>query len=213
MTTNTPAVSTANQARPRRRRTSTISKKPTAANAAIIGLIGTLGGALIAAMPSLLDKIGGPGDGNVSSTPVTEIQGSGHVWVDSVKFSDSGTKVTVAGTAVPRVEAVGVLITPPDAADPTWSAGANVSDGKWSAVVKADQKMPSDVEIKAYYKERTAAAVPVMKSSYVTFQSDSTTSTAPPPAPAQVNACPAQAADSCFAGPGWGPPSIYRTGS
>lgn len=211
MTTNTPAVSTTTQPRPRRRRTSTTSKRPTAANAAIIGLIGTLGGALIAAMPSILDKIG-PGDGNVPSTPVTEIQGSGHVWVDKVKFSDSGTKVTVSGSAVPRVEAVGVMISPPDAGDPTWSAGTKVSDGKWSVVVSADQKMPSDVEIKAYYKERTASAMPVMKS-YVTFQSASTTSTAPPPAPAQVTDCPAQTAEGCFTGPGWGPPSIYRTGS
>ncbi|OLO98856.1 hypothetical protein BVU76_28650 [Mycolicibacterium porcinum] len=177
----------------------------------MIGLIGTLGGALIAAMPSILDKINPP-DRNIASAPITEVQNTGYVWVDSVKFSDSGTKVTVSGTAVPRVEAVGVMISPPDATDPTWSAGTKVSDGKWSVIVNANQKMPSDVEIKAFYKERITSATPVTKASYVIFKLAPTTSTPPPTTPAQGDGCASQAGEGCFTGPGWGPPSIYRTG-
>lgn len=210
MTTNSPAVGTTTQSRPKRRRSST-SKKPTAKNAAMIGLIGTLGGALIAAMPSLLTTITQHND--VPSAPVTEVQSSDRGSVDSVMFSDSGTKITVAGSAIPRVEAVGVMISPSDATNPIWTAGTNVSDGKWSLVVNAGQKLPPEVEIKAFYKERTVSAAPVMKTSYVTLEAASTTSTPPPPAPAQVNGCAPQTGDGCFTGPGWGPPSIYRTGS
>lgn len=208
MTTNSPAVGTTTQSRPKRRRSSS-NKKPTTKNAAMIGLVGTLGGALIAAMPSILTTINQHND--IPSAPVTQVQSSDRGSVDSVTFSDSGTKVTVAGSAISRVEAVGVMVSPSDVAEPIWTAGTNVSDGKWSLVVNAGQKLPPEVEIKAFYKERTVSAAPIMKTSYVTLQAASTTSTPVPPAP--VNGCSTQTGDGCFTGPGWGPPSIYRTGS
>ncbi|MUL80557.1 MULTISPECIES: hypothetical protein [unclassified Mycolicibacterium] len=212
MTTNSQPVSTTPQSPSRRRRSSTTGKKSNPVNAAKMTMIGTLGAALIAALPAILNAVN-PHDGKAPATPITEIQSSDRGSVDTVTISDSGTKVTVSGSAEPRVDAVGVMISPPAAGKPIWTGATNVSDGKWSLVVTADQKLPSPVEIKAFYKERTVSAEPVTKASYVILQAGSTTSTPPPPAPAQVNGCASQTGDGCFTGPGWGPPSIYRTGS
>jgi hypothetical protein len=171
-------------------------------------MISTLGAALIAAVPTTIALWHSPDV--AKSTPVTQVQGSDRGSVENVTVDPSGAEVTLSGSANAGVERVGVVLRPADQDKPSYSAVADVTDGKWNLVVQTPPQAPSPLDIKTFYWMPPAQAAGIMKSSFITFKSapSSTTST---PTPGPVN-CDATAADSCFSGPGWGSPSIYRSG-
>lgn len=210
MTTNSPAVGTTTQSRPKRRRSST-SKKSTAANAAVIGLIGTLGGALIAATPSILDKIN-HSPSSMPSTPITEVHPSDRVSIDDAKLSDSHTALALWGSASPFVEAVRVEVSAPNAKAPLVTAETDVADGKWNVVATSDQQIPKPFEVKAFYRERPLTSSGILKYSRITFKLDPPTPS-PSPAPGPGSGCAANSIPGCLTEPGWGPPAIYRSDS
>lgn len=207
MTTNSPAVGTTTQSRPKRRRARTI-KKPTAGNAAVIGLIGTLGGALIAATPAILDKLN-PAE-SLPSTPITEVQPSERVSIDDAKLSDSHKALALWGSASPFVEAVRVEVGAPNATAPLVTAETDVTDGKWNVVATSDQLIPKPFEVKAFYRERPVTSSGIIRSARITFKLDPP-SPAPTPQPGQGSGCPANSVPGCATEPGWGPPAVYRS--
>lgn len=207
MTTNSQDVSST-QPRPKPRRTSSAGKKP-ASNVAIIGLIGTLGGALIAALPGILDKVN-PSVEHVPSTPITEVQSSDGVAIEDAKLSDSHTALALWGSARPFVEAVRVEVGAPNAKDPVLTAETDVTDGKWNLVATTDKQIPKPFEVKAFYRERPLVSSGILKSARVTFKLDPAP-TSPTPQPGQGGGCPANSVPGCATEPGWGSPAIYRS--
>jgi hypothetical protein len=130
---------------------------------------------------------------------------------DQVSINDAGTEVTVAGSAEKDVDSVVVLIGPRASGGQYWANSANVVDGQWKLAVATDPHVPVPYEIKAYYRQRPSSA-PVHSASYVTF-AQATPSPTPTPSPAApVVNCAEQYGDTCFNGPGWGPPSVYQSG-
>lgn len=201
MTTNSPAVGTTTQSRPKRRRSSS-SKKP-ALTAAIIGLIGTLGTAAITQLPDLVGKAG-----TIPSMPITEVQPSERVSVDNAKLSDSRTALALWGTASPYVEQVRVTVSAPNAKEALFDDVTNVTDGKWSLVATSDRQIPEEYEVMAFDKKPTFTSSAVHKTSRITFKLDPPT---PTTQPGQDSGCPPQSIGGCFADPNWGPPAIYRS--
>ncbi len=204
MTTNSPAVGTTTQSRPKRRRSSTI-KKPNAMTAAIIGLVGTLGTALITQLPNFFDK-----PGSIPSTPITATQPSDRVAVEDAKLSDSQKALALWGSASPSVEAVRVEVSAPNAKEPLVTAETDVTDGKWNVVATSDQQIPKPFEVKAFYRERPLTSSGIMKSSRIMFKLDPS-QPAPTPQPGQGSGCPANSVPACTTEPGWGPPAVYRS--
>jgi hypothetical protein len=175
-----------------------------------LSMIGTLGAALITAAVPIVSSITS-NDGGVESMPVTQVQESDRGSIDHVAVSDSGTKVTVSGWANPTVESVGVMIGPPEAKEPIGAGLSTVSDGKWSMVVTTEPHIPSPYEIKAFYRVRTVHAAGIHKASHIAFPLVQPPPAPAPPTPGQEATCAVEFGDSCFTGPGWGSPSIYRS--
>ncbi|WKG05637.1 hypothetical protein [Mycolicibacterium sp. HK-90] len=209
MTTSSPPI---NKLWKRRNSTDANTGSHTGASevsVAKIAMMSAIATALIGAVPTVIDMVNG--DPGPVTIPMSERQSNDRVFVDDPILSDSGRKLSISGTADPFVEAVGVMLTDPKAHLPIFTATTNVTDGKWNVVATSDHEIPQPLEVKAYYKERAATGAGIMKTSYA-FRLDPP-SPPPSPQPGQQTGCAAQNPDGCFSGPGWGPPSIYRTDS
>lgn len=94
-------------------------------------------------------------------------------------INDSGTEVTVTGSAEKYVDRVVVLIGPRQSGGQYWA------------------------------RQREC----IQPASYFTFQQSTPTPTPTPTPPGgSIVSCAEQYGDSCFNGPGWGPPSVYQPG-
>ena len=180
-----------------------------------MGLIGTIGGALVTAVaPIVLAVIHDDGSGGTNSVrhtikptlTMTSTLGS----FDQVAINESGTEVTVAGSAEKDVDSVVVLIGPRRSGGQYWANSANVVNQQWKLVVTTDPHVPEPYEIKAYYRQRSGNAAIQGASYFIPQQTAPTPTPTPPPGP--VLNCAEQYGDSCFNGPGWGPPSVFQSG-
>ena len=197
-----------------------------------IGMISTIGGTLLTAVvaPIVLavthnNSSGGanppgptitPGQ-TITPTPDNPTQGS----FDQVAINDSGTEVTVTGSAEKDVDSVVVLIGPRQSGGQYWAASADVVNQQWKLVVATDPHIPVPYQIKAYYRQhdkgadyrQRAGTAAIQNTSYFTFQQGTPTPTPTPTPPGgSIVSCAEQYGDSCFNGPGWGPPSVYQSG-
>jgi hypothetical protein len=177
-----------------------------------IGMIGTLGAALVTAGATIFvtanhdDHPAGPPTPTTITPPPTP--GSAGT-LDELTINGPRTEVAVAGSAAKDVTSVTVLIGPRQSGGQYWAATTtDVINQQWNVVVDTDPQLPSPYEIKAFYRERTSGTAGIPKASGLTFKK--ATPTPPPPPPGQEANCAAQFGDSCFTGPAWGPPSIYQ---
>jgi hypothetical protein len=138
----------------------------------------------------------------IAQTPIQESPlGS----IDGVTVD--GSKIIVEGTARADVESVVVRVGPrqPDGPRQYWAASADVYDQHWKALVEAETPLPAPFQTKVDYQQRLRAFAGL------SFDPDPTTTPAPGPSADIVN-CAMERGDDCFTGPGWGPPSVYRSG-
>jgi hypothetical protein len=191
-------------------------------NSLSVAKIGLIGAVVTAAAPIMLAVIHAhtSGDANSSgqtfTTPLTQTPTQGSF--DQVAINQAGTEVTVTGSAEKRVDGVVVLIGPRQSGGQYWAASADVVDQQWKLVVATDPHVPVPYQIKAYYRQheegadyRQRAGTAAIRSASFTFQQATPTPTPTPPTGSIVN-CAEQYGDSCFNGPGWGPPSVYQSG-
>jgi hypothetical protein len=181
-----------------------------------MGMIGTIGAALVTAVTSIVVGFthdNGSGGTNSAAHTIkpkldkTSTLGS----FDQVAINESGTAVTVTGSAAEDVDGVVVLIGPRQSGGQYWANSTNVVNQHWTLVVTTDPHVPVPYEIKAYYRERAGSAT-TRGASYVTSRRTGTTPPPTPPPPGKpVLLCAEQRGDSCFDGPGWGPPSVFRS--
>lgn len=169
-------------------------------------MIGTLGAALITAAVSIFSAMGADGnsDGKTTVTP-TPIQESALGSLEEVTVNSSGSEVAVTGYAAENVESVVVMIGPRQSGGQYWAARTEVFNQEWKLVVATDPHLPRPYEIKTQYQKRPSGQT---VSGY-SFQTPAPTPTPPPPG--QVVDCAVVHGDSCFQGPDWGPPSVYRS--
>jgi hypothetical protein len=189
-----------------------------------IGLIGTIGAAIVAGIPSVIIAItldngsgGTTSAGQTFKPPLdkTSAQGS----FDQVAINDSGTEVTVTGSAEKDVDSVVVLIGPRQSGGQYWANSANVVNGQWKLAIATEPHVPVPYEIKAYYRQREVGADyrqregsgAIQDASYFAFKRTGPTPTPTPTPPGSIVSCAEQHGDSCFNGPGWGPPSVFQS--
>ena len=179
-----------------------------------MGMIGTIGAALVTAVTTIVVAVSHD-DGSGSTNPAgqtikptldkTSALGS----FDLVSINESGTEVTVTGSAEKDVDNVVVLIGPRQSGGQYWANSAAVVNGQWKLSVATEPHVPVPYEIKAYYGQRPGS--PAMQGfSYLISQGTPTTAT-PTPTPGSIVSCAEQHGDSCFNGPGWGPPSVFQS--
>ncbi len=181
-------------------------------------MIAGIGTALVTTIGSIVIAIGQhPNDGGApketpaqTSTVITPPppDDSALGWLDKVTIEDAGSQVAVTGGAARNVESVVVMIGPRQSGGQYWAAGADVFDRRWSLVVATDPSLPTPYEIKAYFKKRPGADV---RPASWNIPRATTPVPAPTPVPGQEAACAVESGDSCFKGPGWGAPTIYRS--
>ena len=167
-----------------------------------MGMIGTIGAALVTAITTIVVAVSLD---NGQSLVKTSTLGS----FDQVAINGSGTEVTETGSAEKDVDSVVVLIGPRQSGGQYWAASANVFNQQWKLVVATEPHVPVSYEISAYYRQRAGGSAATQSASYFAFQR--TTPTPTPPPPGQEVNCAEQFGDSCFTGPGWGPPSVFRS--
>jgi hypothetical protein len=184
-----------------------------------MGMIGTIGGAVVTAITTIV--LGVSHDGGTDTpkaagqtfTPKV-VSPSPLGAVDQVAINQSGTEVTITGSAEKNVDSVVVLIGPRQSGGQYWAASANVVNQQWKLAVATDPHVPEPYEIRAYYRQQVegaAGGAPIQGAAYfISPRPAETPTTTPPPAPV-VN-CAEQFGDQCFNGPGWGPPSVYQSG-
>jgi hypothetical protein len=186
-----------------------------------IGMISAIGTAFVTAAATIFVSVSPDGDsaGKATNEPVTVNPASGPTTItptltegprlDSFDhwINASGTEVTVAGSAEKEVGSVWVLIGPRPSGGRYWVEPTDVFNQQWKIVVKTEPHLPEPYEIKAYPRERASGAAEIHRASNFTFQPPTPT---PPPPGQEVN-CAEEFGDSCFTGPGWGPPSVYRS--
>ena len=175
-----------------------------------VAVITAVGGIIVAALNQIgvFDKgpspSAGPAPTTISNPPQqTSPLGS----MDKVEINAAGTEVTVTGSARKDVDSVAVMVGPRQSGGQYWANSTNVVNQHWTLVVTTDPHVPVPYEIKAYYRERAGSAT-TRGAPYVTPRQ---TGTPPPPPGKPVLLCAEQHGDSCFDGPGWGPPSIFRS--
>ena len=179
-----------------------------------MGMIGTIGAALVTAVTTMVVAVshdngsGGTGSTGQTITP-SLVKASTLGSFDQVAINGSGTEVTVTGSAEKDVDSVVVLIGPRQSGGQYWAASANVFNQQWKLVVATEPHVPVSYEIRAYYRQRAGGSAATQSASYFAFQR--TTPTPTPPPPGQEVNCAEQFGDSCFTGPGWGPPSVFRS--
>jgi hypothetical protein len=186
-----------------------------------IGMISAIGTALVTAAATIFVSVGPHNDsagkatneqvaGNPASGPTTitpNPTGSGLGSFDQLAINGSRSEVAVTGSAGRDVASVVVLIGPRQSGGQYWAASADVFNQQWKLVVATEPHLPEPYEVKAYYKERTAGAGGVHASNFALQP----TAPTPPPPPGREVTCAVELGDSCFTGPGWGPPSVYRS--
>jgi hypothetical protein len=192
-----------------------------------MGLIGTLGAAAVGAVTSIVIAVMHDGSvpnasaGGTTPTTITSptpIRPSPRGSFDQVAINDSGTAVTVAGSAEKDIDSVVVLVGPRQSGGQYWANSTNVVNGQWKLVVATDPHVPVPYQIKAFYREREAGATYRLQQDGAVirdashFSMPETGPTPTPPAPPEpLVSCAEQHGDSCFNGPGWGPPSVYQS--
>ena len=169
-----------------------------------MGMIGTIGAALVTAITTIVVAVSLD---NGQSLVYTSPHGS----FDQVAINGSGTKVTVTGSAEKDIDSVVVLIGPRQSGGQYWAASANVFNQQWKLVVATEPHVPVPYEIRAYYRQRAGGSAATQSASYFAFQRTTPTPPPTPPPPRQEVNCAEQFGDSCFTGPGWGPPSVFRS--
>jgi hypothetical protein len=169
-------------------------------------MIGMIGAALVTAVTTIVVAVSHDNGQTITPSLVkTSSLGS----FDQVAINGSGTEVTVIGSAEKDVDSVVVLIGPRQSGGQYWAASANVFNQQWKLVVATEPHVPVPYEIRAYYRQRGGGRAATQSASYFAFQR--TTPTPTPPPPGQEVNCAEQLGDSCFTGPGWGPPSVFRS--
>jgi hypothetical protein len=184
-----------------------------------MGMIGTIGAALVTAVTTIVLAVSHDNGADTTTSAgqtikPTLVNPSPLGSFDEVAINDSGTEVTVTGSAEKDVASVVVLIGPRQSGGQYWAASANVVNQQWKLAVATDPHIPVPYEIKAYYYRQQAGGAPVQGASYFTSQRTAATpTTMPPPGPPPepVVNCAEQYGDRCFTGPGWGPPSVYQS--
>jgi hypothetical protein len=214
MTTRAQPAATAPASR-KRSRTSKRGRQNTSVSVAKMGMIGTIGAAVVTAITTI--SVGGTHDSG-SNRPEGQIQTSASKVdnpppppqgsFDQVTINGSGTEVTVSGSAAKGVDNVVVLIGPRQLGGQYWAASADVVNQHWTLAVATEPHVPEPYQIKAYYRQ--AAAPAAQGASYFHFPRPAETPTTTPP-PAPIVNCAEQYGDRCFDGPGWGPPSVYQS--
>jgi hypothetical protein len=193
-------------------------------NSLSIAKMGLIGAVVTAAAPIVIavmhsDSSGGANSPGQTITPPPP-QASAPGSFDQVAINESGTEVTVTGSAEKDVDNVVVLIGPRQSGGQYWAASANVVNQQWKLVVATDPHVPVPYQIKAYYRQhekgadyrQRAGTAAIRSASYFTFQQATPTPTPNPTPPAgSIVNCAEKYGDSCFNGPGWGPPSIYQS--
>ena len=186
-------------------------------SAAKLSLYGTIGGALIAAVSAIIVGVVNDNGGTASKEPtsttftptaLSEVSDRGSF--DKVAINDSGTEVTVSGRAEKDVNRVFVLVGPKPSGG-YWVGFADVLNQQWQADVQTEPRIPQPYIIAAYYYYGPSGGGASQGATKFTFQP--TEPTTPPPAPPadQIVDCAAQFGPSCFTGPGFGPPSVYKS--
>ena len=169
-----------------------------------MGMIGTIGAALVTAITTIVVAVSlDNGQSLVNTSP--------HGSFDQVAINGPGTKVTVTGSAEKDIDSVVVLIGPRQSGGQYWAASANVFNQQWKLVVATEPHVPVPYEIRAYYRQRAGGSAATQSASYFAFQRTTPTPPPTPPPPRQEVNCAEQFGDSCFTGPGWGPPSVFRS--
>ncbi|MCV7100138.1 hypothetical protein [Mycobacterium palustre] len=194
-----------------------------------MGLIGTLGAAAVGAVTSIVIAVMHDGSvpnasagGTPAPTTITSpkpIRPSPRGSFDQVAINDSGTAVTVAGSAAKDIDSVVVLVGPRQSGGQYWANSTNVVNGRWQLVVATDPHVPVPYQIKAFYREREAGAsyrpnqdgAVIRDVSRFSMPQSGPTPTPTPAPPEPLLSCAEQHGDSCFDGPGWGPPSVYQS--
>jgi hypothetical protein len=103
------------------------------ASVAKMGMIGTIGAAVVTAITTIVLGVGA--------------------------INPSGTQVTLTGSAQNDVDSVVVLIGPRQSGGQYRAASANVVNQQWKAAVATDPHVPEPYEIKAYYRQHVGSGV------------------------------------------------------
>jgi hypothetical protein len=184
-------------------------------SAAKLTLYGTIGGALIAAVAAIIVGMVNHNGGTVSKeptsrtfTPTALSEVSDRGTFDKVAINDSGTGVTVSGSAEKDVNRVFVLVGPKPSGG-YWVGFADVLNQQWRADVPTEPRIPQPYTIAAFYYGPSGGGASQSGMKF-TFQGTEPTTPPPPPADQIVN-CAVQFGPSCFTGPGFGPPSVYKS--
>jgi hypothetical protein len=182
-----------------------------------MSMIGTIGAAVVTAITTVILGVSHDGGSDSSKTPAQTftpklVNPSPLGSFDQVAINDSGTEVTISGSAEKGVDSVVVLIGPRQSGGQYWAASADVVNQQWKLAVATEPHVPKPYEIKAYYRQQTAAPA-AQGASYVLFPrpAETPTTTQPSQPPGPVVNCAEQYGDRCFDGPGWGPPSVYQS--
>ena len=193
-----------------------------------LGLIGTIGAAIIGAVTTIvvgvLDHNTG-GDVSKPPPPTTTItptlsQVSDRGSFNDVEISATGD-VTISGSAEKDVNEVFVTIGPKPSGG-NWVGQSPVVNHQWKADVPTDSPW-KNYTISAYYYTPPGGAAPAAPAGRLvsetssqsalkfTFQGTEPTTPPPPPPSDQIVNCAKQFGASCFTGPGFGPPSVYQS--
>src|ERR1700753_3751404 len=153
-----------------------------------MGMIGTIGGAVVTAITTIV--LGVTHDsGSDTSKPAGQtftpkvLTASPLGSFDQVAINESGTEVTITGSAEKDVDSVVVLIGPRQSGGQYWAASASVVNQQWKLAVATEPHVPEPYEIKAYYRQQVTPA-PVHGVSYVISPRPAETpTTGAPPVP------------------------------
>ena len=188
-----------------------------------MGMISAIGTALVTAAATIIVTVGNSEDPGAEATaePATATVASGLTTItptldqtswqgtfDQVAINDSGTEVAVSGSARADVDSVVVMIGPRQSGGQFWANETKVVNQQWKLVVATEPHLPEPYTIRARYWVRDSGADAIQTASDLVSQRTTPT---PPPPPGQLVNCAEQFGDSCFTGPGWGPPSVYQS--
>jgi hypothetical protein len=194
-----------------------------AVSVAKLGMISAIGTALVTAAATIFGSVSPDEDsaGKATNEPVPADSASGPTTItpnptgsglgsfDELTVNGSRSEVAVAGSAGANVESVVVLVGPRQSGGQYWAASTDIVNQQWKLVVATEPRLPEPYEVKAYFRERASGAAETQRASNFIFEQPEPTPTPPPPGQ-EVN-CAEEFGDSCFTGPGWGPPSVYRS--
>lgn len=164
-----------------------------------------LGGVVAAATPIILlaAQLGNWGDDDKADPQ------SGRGSISMVAPSLDASKITVAGTADPGVDAVVVRIDSLGTDGRRWAEEAEVFAQEWKTVIPTEPKLVGEYRIKAWYHTPSGVELAANQRRLVS----AFVQTPPPPTlPSDIAECVVEYGDACFQGqPGWSDPSVYRS--